>query len=1118
MTIQEQLKVINETFEKLHKNFAQLDYEKSALDRKYAAIANSVKKKYADEQRALINTKDDVLKFYRIAKENSRKELIIGSSNKQKPDLAKLNSLINKINEYNRDDYTAGQIIDLTSSYVSYIEEQLRSVSTRENNELKSNEKAKENEKAALLAKKKQILISCENYLRGKDVQDLFRLLETIHADYEINNDYFSRWGSSQIKRKRMMLIGFQQFKVDVPQMLSGALKSSLMHHFDENTKTVNCPQGFTTDTHEKIFVEYTDMNEEVLKKGIQALILNYLRYFKASEYRVSLFDYIHYNADILGSLAALSTGKNGIIDTVADNENGIKKSISILSDKYRKVESRLGIRSVYEYNKSVQPEERITLRILIINKNEQSFHSPDKEDMSYLVNNSQKFGLTVIQLTKSKDGGSMGKDRERNCSSNDKDRIRIISDTKGLFYVENGNEWLPFEWLVPSATVPQSFIDKVSNAAKPIEKGTKYFNRYAMKVPTRSDKKRKPIVVPFAIDDNDKVISCEFENETFAAYIMGASRSGKSTLLHTIIAGILMNYHPDEVELWLLDFKMLEFKRYVDCRPPHVKYLLLEKSEDLVFDIIDQLTDLLNKRQYLFSQNHWSKLTEVPLEQNIPAIFIIVDEFAQMSQIISETKGSGTDNDYALKLENLLAKGAALGIKFIFASQTYTTGISGLTETACKQIQMRFALKNTTDEIKQTLTLTSEEMTPELSRSIASLPPYETLFKWRNEDGEVMVGKFRNMYTENREIETLIQTINAAIKPVADSINRDNGIYTDKHPVLIDGNQPKPFVSQIQYYKRFEASADPDDYDDTDVFIYPGVPCSFNLARPFVLCNATAENILLAGGQRDEKVNVLLSIITSYKRSGNPIEIWAHNRSQIFRKYKDSVFAKANKATDLADICSGISAIKEDIQSRNVKPALIICLGYELLAGDLEIMGEDAELYELPSNNAPMDSSGFPDMNEIVEKINACSDPEEKRRIIAEYNRQKEEYNAKQTTNASDGTSRQPTIFDARSDLEWIIKRASSYGLHFLFCFDQGQDFINIRMDEHYFKHKILFSMSRDESLSIMSGRKASEVGDGVCLYTNGKDCYTMRPHIYRGVPCNGWIVDDKGKVVRRT
>ena len=96
-----------------------------------------------------------------------------------------------------------------------------------------------------------------------------------------------------------------------------------------------------------------------------------------------------------------------------------------------------------------------------------------------------------------------------------------------------------------------------------------------------------------------------------------------------------------------------------------------------------------------------------------MPAVFVIIDEFAQMSQILKETKGAGYGLDYTIKLENLLAKGRALGLKFIFASQTYTTGISGLTDTACKQIQMRFALKNTPDEIKQTLNLSSKHLFP---------------------------------------------------------------------------------------------------------------------------------------------------------------------------------------------------------------------------------------------------------------------------------------------------------------------------------------------------------------------------------------------------------------------
>ena len=114
----------------------------------------------------------------------------------------------------------------------------------------------------------------------------------------------------------------------------------------------VNCPCGFTTDSSEELFIEYVDRNEAYLKKGIQALILNFLRYFRPSEYKVSVFDYIHYNADILGPLSALANGKNSIIEKTASDSKSLKQNIAILADYYRKVESKLGTLSLFQYNK----------------------------------------------------------------------------------------------------------------------------------------------------------------------------------------------------------------------------------------------------------------------------------------------------------------------------------------------------------------------------------------------------------------------------------------------------------------------------------------------------------------------------------------------------------------------------------------------------------------------------------------------------------------------------------------------------------------------------------------------------------------------------------------------
>ena len=106
-----------------------------------------------------------------------------------------------------------------------------------------------------------------------------------------------------------------------------------------------------------------------------------------------------------------------------------------------------------------------------------------------------------------------------------------------------------------------------------------------------------------------------------------------------------------------------------------------------------------------------------------MPVIFVIIDEFAQMSQILKDTKGSGVGSDYAMKLENILREGRAVGFKFIFSSQTYSDGVEGLTESARKQIQQRLAMKNTYQEIKDTLALSSDSISPAIQNAMNTLP-----------------------------------------------------------------------------------------------------------------------------------------------------------------------------------------------------------------------------------------------------------------------------------------------------------------------------------------------------------------------------------------------------------
>ena len=1111
MTIDEQLKIINENFEELHGEYLSLVNEKLVAEKKYHEQKNAVIEKYQFQINESNSVKENLLLFYKAIQNYTHEVIVNNYKKKQSPKFSELHLMLQKIDHYNINDPVActiaNQMVDLINSNLSYMDDKLIDIKDCQIKEMSLIGKDREKALALLLERKKNLFKKVECYVSGDDVKNLNNLLDDICKNYEITNEYFVSWdktGSSQ-KKMTTMVLGSKQMLIPVPKFACGKMKDSLGGKFDVNTKNVNCPVVFSTDSFEEITIEYTDKNESEMKNGIQVLILNFLRSFNVN-FKVSLLDSIYYNANLLGPLADFAKGKNSLIDKVAQDESGLSRAVSILAAYYRNVESKIGVQTVYQYNSKCKANESVPLRLLIINKKEERFHLSQGDDMSYIVNNAEKFGITIIKLLKKSDESDKERSMLHSSYAEDTHREKIISDSDGNFYIENGKCWLRFAWLSYSGIIPYSFIEKIQKLLQPPDNGTKYFKRYEMHLPEKSTGERKPIILPFAVDDDDNVISCSFENENFAAYIMGVSGSGKSTLLHTLVTGMLMNYHPDELELWLLDFKMTEFKRYVDNCPPHIRYILLENSEDLVFDIIDKLTELLESRKRLFAAQKpaWKKLEDVPLDRNMPAVFVIIDEFTRMSQIIQETKGSGRAGDYTLKLENLLREGRALGLKFIFASQTYSTGVAGLKYEAKEQIQMRFAMKNTKDEIKQTLNLTSCD--DEISNYIKSLSdtPYETLFKWRDESGSIKIGKYRNMYTEDGEIETLINKINAGMKPLTEGSVTDNSSYINKDPVLIDGSRSKTFESQITYYNDFEAKGEYDFVDAGDIFIYPGVPCSFNLAKPFVLCSGTAENILLTGGGREEKISVLLSILKSCKKVGKDVEIWAHEKSAASRKYKDC-FYKDKQIYDLSKICHRISEIKSEIKSgKQISPGLIVCMGYELMMADFEIFGED--LCQSFHNK-----NDFPSLSEILKKVKVCSDPEEKKRMIKEYNKLIDSNNAR-----TDKTSSLKSCCDLRTDMEWIIKRAPAFGLHFLFYFERVVDFISLNIQPQIFRHKILFSMSREESNNILGigNKKASEIERGVFLYTNGKEICSMRPHISKGIPLNGYIIDDKGLV----
>lgn len=136
MTIQEQLIKLNNKFDQLHQDFSSAEMQQKSLDSKYTGIINSIRSKLQIEYDKKNQLKEEILKCYRIAKDNSKKELVHSGIAPQRSDLARLNSLIEKINVNSRMDPVAGQIIDLASGYVAYVDKEIEQIFQKEQSEI----------------------------------------------------------------------------------------------------------------------------------------------------------------------------------------------------------------------------------------------------------------------------------------------------------------------------------------------------------------------------------------------------------------------------------------------------------------------------------------------------------------------------------------------------------------------------------------------------------------------------------------------------------------------------------------------------------------------------------------------------------------------------------------------------------------------------------------------------------------------------------------------------------------------------------------------------------------------------------------------------------------------
>ncbi len=929
-------------------------------------------------------------------------------------------------------------------------------------------------------------------------------------------------------------------------------LKSIMGDTFDAENKAVLLPVEIRNDAEFIMTVDCTPSRRVRLDRGIRNFLLNSLQSCPAGSREYYILDASRYNTASMGGLRRLE--KTYLFHAIPRNPSQLSDTLEEIVSSFADIDDIIDqYDSISEYNASVPAGKRIPYKTLVLYGWPGAFKGGSEDLMQRILTNYERYGVSVILIHI----GST--DKKTDVFENTmpeyalQNAIRIRMGAKDTTIFSGEEEPQRFTWYSFTGELSEEFEQSVEKCKPESQKIGNDLSKQEgcslIELPELT-RQYKKIELPVGIDGKGDLHTVSFEDENFAAYLVGASRSGKSTLLHTLIASLIRNYHPDNLELWLADFKQVEFKQYIKCCPPHVKYILLDESPELVYDLIDKLTEKMMERQRLFAQLGVEKITQVDVTQQsepLPVIFVLLDEFSIMSQSIAMS------DSYKIRLQNLLAKGAALGIKFLFASQTFTTGVSGLTQTARAQVQQRIAMKGAKSEINETLELSSSIRTEQVTNWMEALPPHYALVKHRTDaDTLPVVERYHVLWIPDYKVrDDMIDKINQKLRPISYYNPGDISCYKEKERVFVDGNSYESFDSRLGDLKNWlRLSPDRDDYSGDELFLNVGTPRKMEPMLPIVMTPESRENILFFADSSEMVCTgaVLLSAMRSFETQGGNVRVWAYDRNRLYRK-NEGVWKRFLVSTGMKSICTEISSVTNCIKENKTGKDLIVLMGIERICNEFEL-GDNGEVAGLTSakqegfNIDQLKKSGAiveskSDGTDLLAKWRAMgiiTQPFEEKDYSVEDSRSDvealntqiavREESSKEKASAAEKEKANNTAvnkgeqkksrtdaYNAMEDLKYIIRQGSRSGYHVLIVTNSYADFKQTRIQSELFRHRISFSLSLDDSHNVFNNRTAVGLPEHVCRYSDTLKNYSFRPYLHREFSWDGWFVNDKGE-----
>ena len=321
-------------------------------------------------------------------------------------------------------------------------------------------------------------------------------------------------------------------------------------------------------------------------------------------------------------------------------------------------------VKSLYDYNQAKENKE--PYHVIVIEDFPIGFNSESISLLQKILKNGVRAGVNVIMLVNEDKIDASEDTRKAYNSSNMGQLERICS----VYDLTKNNELIDFDSFTEEHL--RKIVQYVNSGVEIRKEEAILFADY---MTNQSEwwqrRSAKYIEIPFGMSEDRQIQKLKITQESGqnSAVVIGIPGSGKSVFLHALICNAAINYSPDELNMYLIDFSGVEFNSYALHNLPHARVIAPEAEREFGLSILNELVEEGARRMELCRNNDVSNIVDLKAKNpslHIPRLLVIIDEF----QKIFEIENDLISREANAKIHTIIQEFRKFGINLVLATQ----------------------------------------------------------------------------------------------------------------------------------------------------------------------------------------------------------------------------------------------------------------------------------------------------------------------------------------------------------------------------------------------------------------------------------------------------------------